>query len=262
VRDQQPGGQAADLVGGEDYIAHNKRRAHTIRLRPRQAVRARSACTFPKRREQLGQGTDSPSRMTVGSLVIVCLRPIRRRLLATPPDGQHDALAAADEMPRQRASDVSRPMIAVVMSPSDRWRAPSPSALRPPGVKRRHPGRVIRRSPSSGPVHIRGVPVAALLFSLVADEHVSQPPPTGNTEFPELAEVILNEPPRSGDGNMGGWDFLSNLATSLANQVGDASRYTSTASFARRRSRSDRSLRRLACASDAASLLSHCLRAH
>jgi hypothetical protein len=32
------------------------------------------------------------------------------------PDGQHDALAAADEMPRQRASDVSTPMIAVVMN--------------------------------------------------------------------------------------------------------------------------------------------------
>ena len=198
--------------------------------------------------------------MTVGSLVIVCLRPIRAAACDSP-DGQHDALAAADEMPRQRASDVSRPMIAVVMSSSDRWGAPSPSALRRGEAASPRSGDSAGR-PSSGPVRIRGVPVGALLFSLVADEHVSQPPPAGNTEFPELAEVILNEPPRSGDGNMGGSDFLSNFATSLANQVGDASRYTSTASFARRRSRSARSLRRLACASDAASLLPHCLRAH
>jgi hypothetical protein len=74
VRDQQPGGQAADLVGDEDYIAHNNAERMRLRLRPRQAVRARSAYTFPNRREQLGLGTDSPSRMTVGSLVTVCLR--------------------------------------------------------------------------------------------------------------------------------------------------------------------------------------------
>jgi hypothetical protein len=41
--------------------------------------------------------------MTVGSLVIVCLRPIRAAACDSP-DGQHDALAAADEMPRRDAA--------------------------------------------------------------------------------------------------------------------------------------------------------------
>jgi hypothetical protein len=117
-------------------------------------------CTFPNRREQLGKGMDWPSRVTVGSLVIVCLRPIRAAACDSP-DGQHDALAAADEMPRQRASDVSTPMIAVVMAPPSVGEHPRRCARRGEAASPRS-GESAGR-PSSGPVHIRSVPAGALL---------------------------------------------------------------------------------------------------
>jgi hypothetical protein len=126
---------------GEDYIAHNNAERVRYGCDRGRRVRARSACTFPKRREQLGQGKDSPSRMTVGSLVIVCLRPIRAAACDSPGPARRARRRGRDVAPARlrcfhaddcRGHELLRSLASTL--------AVSVAAA---AVKRRHPGRVI-----------------------------------------------------------------------------------------------------------------------
>jgi hypothetical protein len=151
-------------------------------------VGARSACTFPKRREQLGQGTDSPSRMTVGSLVIVCLRPI----WAAACDSPRRAARRAHRRGRDAVQARLRRLHADDCRGHELLRSLASTlgvSVAPAGVKRRHPGRVIAPV-AQAPAPYIFVVCQPAHFSFLSSRSARLPAAAGgNTEFPELTEA-------------------------------------------------------------------------